>query len=50
VGKKRSACGGFMVKPDRKRPLGRPRPMREENNKTELQDTECDDVDWNCLP
>jgi len=36
VGKKRNACGGFMAKPDRKRPLGRPRPMREDNIKIDL--------------
>jgi len=35
---KKEACGGFMAKPDRKRPLGRP------------TDTEWDDVGWNYLP
>jgi hypothetical protein len=39
-----------MVKPDRKRPLGRPRPLREDNIKIDLQDTEWDGVAWNYLP
>jgi len=40
VGKKRNGCGGVTAKPDRKRPLGRHRPMREDNIKINLQDTD----------
>ena len=33
-------------KPDGKRPLGRPRNRREDNNKMELQEVGCGGVDW----
>jgi hypothetical protein len=33
-------------KPERKRPLGRPRCRWEDNIKMDLQEVECGDMDW----
>ena len=35
-----------MVKPEGKRPLGKPRPRWEENIKNDLQEVGCEDIDW----
>jgi hypothetical protein len=35
-----------MGKPERKRPLGRPRPRRENNIKMDLQEVGCGGMDW----
>ena len=35
-----------MVKPERKRPLGRPRPRWEDNIKLDLQEVGCGGMDW----
>ena len=35
-----------MGKPERKRPLGRPRHRWEVNIKTDLQEVGCESVDW----
>ena len=35
-----------MVKSDRKRPLGRPRLRWEDNIKMDLQEVECEVMDW----
>ena len=36
----------FGVKPEGKRPLGRPRRIREDNIKMELQKVGCGDTSW----
>jgi hypothetical protein len=33
-------------KPEGKRPLGKPRCMKEDNNKMDLRELEWDDIDW----
>jgi len=33
-------------KPEGKRPVGRPRPRREDNIKMGLQEVECGGIDW----
>ena len=35
-----------MAKPEGKRPLGRPRRRWEDNNKLDLQEVRCGDMDW----
>jgi len=35
----------LVGKPEGKRPLGRPRPRRDDNNKMDLQEVECGDMD-----
>jgi hypothetical protein len=36
----------FVGKPERKRPLGRPRLRWEDNIKMDLQEMECRNMDW----
>jgi len=36
----------LVVKPERKRPLGRPRPRWEDNIKLDLQEVGCGGMDW----
>ena len=36
----------LVGKPEGKRPLGRPRRRREDNIKMDLQEVECDGMDW----
>jgi hypothetical protein len=36
----------FMGKPERKRPLGRPRPRWEDNIKMDIQDIRYEGMDW----
>jgi hypothetical protein len=36
----------LVGKPEGKRPYGRPRRRWEDNNKMDLQEVECGDVDW----
>jgi hypothetical protein len=36
----------LIGKPEGKRPLGRPCRRRKDNNKTDLQEVECGDMDW----
>ena len=38
-----------MVKPEGKRPLGRPRRRWEDNTKMDLQEVGSGDMDWNDL-
>ena len=35
-----------MVKPEGKRPLGKPRPRWEDNSKMDLQEVGCGVMDW----
>ena len=37
---------GFGGEPERKRPLGRPRPRWEDNIKMDLQEAGCGSIDW----
>jgi len=37
---------GFRWKLEEKRPLGRPRPRLEDYNKMDLQEVECEGMDW----
>jgi hypothetical protein len=43
---KRNACMIFVVKPEGKRPLGRPRRRWVDNIKMELREIGWDGVDW----
>ena len=36
----------YVGKPERKRPLGRPRRKWENNNTMDLQEVVCGDMDW----
>jgi hypothetical protein len=36
----------LVEKPERNRPLGRPRHIREDNIKMDLQEVGCADMDW----
>jgi hypothetical protein len=36
----------LVGKPERRRPLGRPRPRREDNIKMDLQEVRCGGTDW----
>jgi hypothetical protein len=46
MGAKRNACRILVGKPERKRPLRRPRHMWVGNIKIDLRETGCDDMDW----
>jgi hypothetical protein len=39
-------CSVFVGKPERKRPLGRPRRRWKDNIKMDLQEVECGSMDW----
>jgi hypothetical protein len=46
MGEKRKACRLLVGKPERKRPLGRPRRMWMDNVKMDLLEIGRGDVDW----
>jgi hypothetical protein len=46
IGEKRNAYRILVVKPEGKRPLGRPRRRWVDNIKIDLRETGWDDVDW----
>ena len=46
VGERRGIYGVLVGKPERKRPLGRPRRRWEDNIKMDLREVRCGGVDW----
>jgi len=46
MGERRGVYRVLVVKPEGKRPLGRPRRRREDNFKMDLQEVECGGMDW----
>jgi hypothetical protein len=46
MGKRRGVYRVLMVKPEGRRPLGRPRYRWEDNIKIDLQEVECWGMDW----
>ena len=46
MGERRGVCGILVGKPERKRPLGRPSPIWEDNIKMDLQKVGCGVMDW----
>jgi hypothetical protein len=46
MGEKRTAYRLLVVKPEGKRPLGRPRRRWMDNIRMDLGEVECGDVDW----
>ena len=46
MGEDRGVYSVWVGKPDRKRPLGRPRRRWENNIKMDLQEVECGGMDW----
>jgi hypothetical protein len=46
MGENRGICRVLMGRPERKRPLGRPRRRWEDNIKMDLQKVGCDGMDW----
>ena len=46
MGEKRDVYRIFVRKPERKRPLGRPRRRWEDNIKIDLQEVGCGGMDW----
>jgi hypothetical protein len=46
MGKGRGVYRCLVVKPEGKRPLGRPRHRWEDNIKMDLQEVVCGDMDW----
>jgi hypothetical protein len=46
MGERRGVNRGLVGKPERKRPLGRPRRRWEDNIKMDLQEVECKGMDW----
>jgi len=46
TGERRGILGSWMGKPERKRPLGRPRRRWEDNIKIDLQEVGCRLMDW----
>jgi hypothetical protein len=46
MGVKRNACRILVVKPERKRPLGRSKRRWVDNTKMDLREIEWDGVDW----
>ena len=44
--RKGESCAGFWSGNLRERPLGRPRPRWEDNNKMDLQEVGCGGMDW----
>ena len=49
MGERRGVYRVLVGKPDRKRPLGRPRRRWEDNIKMDLQEVGCGCMDWNEL-
>jgi len=46
MGERRGVYRGLVGKPERKRPLGRPRHRWEDNIKVYLQEMGCEGMDW----
>ena len=46
MGERRGVYRVLVGKPERKRPLGRPRRIWEDNIKMDLQEVRCGDMDW----
>jgi hypothetical protein len=46
LGERRDLYRVLLGKPEGKRPLGRPRLRRDDNNKMEFQEVRCGDLDW----
>jgi hypothetical protein len=46
MGERRGVYRVLVGKPEGKRPLGRPRRRREDNIKMDLQEVECEGLDW----
>jgi len=46
MGERKGVCRVLVGKPERKRPLGRPRPRSENNIKMDLQEVGCGGLDW----
>ena len=46
MGEGRGVYRVLVGKPEGKRPLGRPRPRREDNIKMNLQEVGCEGMDW----
>jgi len=46
MGERRSVYGVLVGKPERKRPLGRPRHRREDNIEMDLQEVGCEGMEW----
>jgi len=46
MGERRSVYRVLVGKPERKRPLGRPRRRCDDNNKIDLQEVGCGGMDW----
>jgi len=46
MGERRGVYSVLVVKPEAKRPLGRPRRRWEDNIRMDLQEVECGVVDW----
>jgi len=46
MGERRGVYRVLVGKPERKRPLGRPRRKREDNIKMDLQEVRCGGMDW----
>jgi len=46
MGERRGLYRVLVAKPEGKRPLGRPRRRWEDNNKLDLQEVRCGDMDW----
>ena len=46
MGERRVIYRGLVGKPERKRPLGRPRRRWEDNMKMDLQEVGCGSMDW----
>jgi hypothetical protein len=49
VGEGRGVNRDMVGKPEGKKPLGRPRSRWEENMKMDLQEVECEGIDWTKL-
>jgi hypothetical protein len=45
-GEKKGVYRVLMGRPEGKRPLGKPKRRREDNNKVDLQEVGCGDMDW----
>ena len=46
TGESRDVCRVLVGKPEGKRPLGKPSRIREDNIKMDLQELECEGMDW----
>jgi len=46
MGERRGVYRVLVGKPERKRPLGRPRSRQKDNIKMDLQEVGCGDMDW----